>query len=601
MKRIMKLLMVYIPLCQNIFAQNIGIGTTSPLSRLDINGDIALRSADITINTTYNYALDVSTLKRSNYKLKPSSVPVGNFIIAGITSGVEGRIITLTNRTSNSLEIYNEDATANAANRIQTGIGGTVAIYPGGAVTLLYDATDQRWSIKSMHYNSLDYFGGSGGGGWSLTGNAGTTSANFLGTTDNQPLLFKVNSNTAGMISPLNVNTAFGYLSLSANATGNANTANGHNALRFNSAGSYNTAMGTSALRVNGASDNTAVGYRTLSLNETGQQNTALGASNLTNNVSGSGNTAIGFESMSQGNVPDGNTAVGFQTLYSLSEGAEGYHNAFGYRALASLQHGFGNTAIGRYSMENSINVSGNTAVGGNTLVNANSPSQFNTAIGFGALERSTTGIQNTAIGMGALEFITTGSFNTAIGQGAGTLIGGISNSTVIGTAAKVSLSNMMMFGNEGVEKWGFGNATPSAGFCLAVGTTAANGNGAKLTNGGVWTNASDKNLKEDFQKLDSYNILAKVNNLEITRWRYKGLHEYHIGPMAQDFYKLFNTGNDDKSISTIDPAGVALLSIQALIKENKALKTEMQTLQLQVAELKKLVEVIAAKNNRGT
>lgn len=33
--------------------------------------------------------------------------------------------------------------------------------------------------------------------GWTLGGNAGTTGANFLGTTDNQPLAFRVNGNTA--------------------------------------------------------------------------------------------------------------------------------------------------------------------------------------------------------------------------------------------------------------------------------------------------------------------------------------------------------------------------------------------------------------------
>jgi hypothetical protein len=38
-------------------------------------------------------------------------------------------------------------------------------------------------------------FGGGGGGdNWTLTGNAGTTAANFLGTTDNQPLNFRVNN-----------------------------------------------------------------------------------------------------------------------------------------------------------------------------------------------------------------------------------------------------------------------------------------------------------------------------------------------------------------------------------------------------------------------
>ncbi len=42
---------------------------------------------------------------------------------------------------------------------------------------------------------------------------------------------------------------------------------------------------------------------------------------------------------------------------------------------------------------------------------------------------------------------------------------------------------------------------------------------------------------------------------------------------MAQDFYALFDLGNDDKSISTIDPAGIALVAVQQLKKENDELK----------------------------
>lgn len=156
----------------HLLAQNVGIGTTSPLSKLDINGDIAFRSADITISTTYNYALDVNTVKQANYRLKSPVLPPGNFIIAGITAGVEGRVISLANRTNFSMEIYNEDATALPENRITTGTGTTFAVYNGGSVSLRYDASGQRWEIISSHYNSLNYFGGGGGGTsyWDLAG-----------------------------------------------------------------------------------------------------------------------------------------------------------------------------------------------------------------------------------------------------------------------------------------------------------------------------------------------------------------------------------------------------------------------------------------------
>ncbi len=171
MKTIICLLISVLSLPLTGLGQNIGIGTTTPQSRLDINGDIAFRSADITIGSTYNYALDVNTVKQSNYKLKSQAIPVGNFIIAGITAAVDGRTITLTNRSDFSMELYNEDVTSLAANRITTGTGTTFAVYNGGSVSLQYDANVQRWEIISSYYNSLDYFGGGGGGSnWDING-----------------------------------------------------------------------------------------------------------------------------------------------------------------------------------------------------------------------------------------------------------------------------------------------------------------------------------------------------------------------------------------------------------------------------------------------
>ncbi|MFT3680560.1 MAG: hypothetical protein QM791_09830 [Ferruginibacter sp.] len=168
-------------------AQNVGIGNTNPAARLDINGDIAIRSADILINNVYTYALDVNTVKQGSYKIK-AQAGLGNFIIAGITGAVEGRIISLTNRSGNSMEIYNEDATATAANRIQTGTGSTLAVYNNGTVTLQYDAAEKRWLIRSVHNNSLDYFGGGGASSWNITGtDIFNTNTGNVGIGNNSP------------------------------------------------------------------------------------------------------------------------------------------------------------------------------------------------------------------------------------------------------------------------------------------------------------------------------------------------------------------------------------------------------------------------------
>jgi len=76
--------------------------------------------------------------------------------------------------------------------------------------------------------------------GWNLTGNSGTVDGtNFIGTTDNKPLNFKVNNQNSGRIDTLGTtfigykagmntvgagNAGFGYKALSANTTGINNT-----------------------------------------------------------------------------------------------------------------------------------------------------------------------------------------------------------------------------------------------------------------------------------------------------------------------------------------------------------------------------------------
>ncbi len=112
----------------------------------------------------------------------------------------------------------------------------------------------------------------------------------------------------------------------------------------------------------------------------------------------------------------------------------------------------------------------------------------------------------------------------------------------------------------------------------VGIGTTTPNlgplelGSGAHVTAGGVWTNASSKSLKENFTELNSNEILNKIKSLSITQWNYKteNASTTHIGPIAEEFYNAFKTGGDQgtKSISSIDPSGVALIGIQELSKQ---------------------------------
>lgn len=95
------------------------------------------------------------------------------------------------------------------------------------------------------------------------------------------------------------------------------------------------------------------------------------------------------------------------------------------------------------------------------------------------------------------------------------------------------------------------------------------------LVNGAV-VQGSDRGIKENFASISPKAMLAKVASLPISLWNYKADDKktQHIGPMAQDFKRLFDVGQDDKTIAMVDAAGVALAAIQGLhtlVKEKNA------------------------------
>ena len=108
---------------------------------------------------------------------------------------------------------------------------------------------------------------------------------------------------------------------------------------------------------------------------------------------------------------------------------------------------------------------------------------------------------------------------------------------------------------------------------------------------GGSWASVSDRNKKENFKKLENAILLDKLNSLEISTWNYKSQDASirHIGPMAQDFYRLFGFGESDTTITTIDIDGVSLAAIQALTQKTNELKLKSEEIELLKAEIEKL------------
>ncbi len=250
--------------------------------------------------------------------------------------------------------------------------------------------------------------------GWSLLGNSGTVATtNFIGTTDDNNVVFRRNGIVSGTISDLQGNTSFGVNSLTNNTTGLRNTATGKEALNFNTTGNDNTATGKNALSSNTiGSTNTATGSYALYSNTSGMENTADGAFALSSNSTGNYNTGLGDDALKTNSTGNENTAVGTNALVNNFSG--NYNTGIGKSALAANSNGNSNTATGQYALLSNSGGSNNTANGKDALRTNNNGSN-NVAIGKDALFTNNSADNNTAIGTYAL-FSNTSANNTAMG-----------------------------------------------------------------------------------------------------------------------------------------------------------------------------------------
>jgi trimeric autotransporter adhesin len=285
--------------------------------------------------------------------------------------------------------------------------------------------------------------------GWTITGNTAPTGS-YIGTNNNEPLIFKVNNTAAGRIDNTLFNTLLGYESGLANTTGAYNVAIGYDAMKLNITSNSNTAVGTFALvnhrsgiynvaigygamnsDTSGAA-NTAVGVSAMFFNKSGHENVAIGQNSLSSNTTGSSNVAVGVNSLAANTTGINNTGLGNSALLSnvnsvdntavgasaLESNVDGYSNtAFGRSALFSAVHENENTAVGYSALKNNT-VSENTAVGAFALY-SNSTGHYNTATGHKALYTNAAGEYNTAFGYQAMLTNSTGGNNTASGAGA--------------------------------------------------------------------------------------------------------------------------------------------------------------------------------------
>ncbi|MFN0255639.1 beta strand repeat-containing protein [Pedobacter ureilyticus] len=278
-----------------------------------------------------------------------NQLSIGNLIYG---TGLDGRFPNIsTGNIGIGVKAPSEKLDINGRLRVRT--------FDPGLTTdnfVVADANGVLKTVPSTSINATD---------WHITGNVGTTAANFLGTTDDVPLNFKIDNTVAGNVSK--TGTSFGYKANT--GTGDHNTAFGLEALSLVTTGLNNTAMGAQALRVNTGSANTAFGNEALVSNTTGGANVAVGNYAMRMSTTGTGNTALGNSAMSQNTQGALNVAIGGNALLRNTTGFDNV--ALGTGSLQTNTTGYRNVAIGGSADVSADNLTNAIAIGFQSRVGA--------------------------------------------------------------------------------------------------------------------------------------------------------------------------------------------------------------------------------------
>jgi hypothetical protein len=318
--------------------------------------------------------------------------------------------------------------------------------------------------------------------------------------------------------------------------------------------GAYGTICGGSGNEVSG--ENAVVGGGVL--------NHADGYSAAV--VSGLVNYATGDYSCV--NMGQSNSASGYSATI-----VGGLHNAAS-DSCAAVGNGAFNTATGVYSqvaagMHNSSRGEFSVVAGGGgrALPDSNSASGINSTVSGG---QGNNAAGNYSAIPGGQSNAASGAYSFAAGRNAtasnGSFVWGSSSTG----AATGSFSNYtVVFRCQGGAIF----YTSASGTSPGVGLPSG---------GGAWTSLCDSAMKRNLRNIDTRAVLEKVEHLPIQQWSYKSQDPSieHISPTAQDFYAAFGLGDNNTTISTIDPAGVSLAAIQELAKENAELKARLAHLE---------------------
>lgn len=403
---------------------NVGIGTTTPLQALDVNGYI--RGQRFVDTSNSNYFLDPAAATISAvlagdastsgaltfFGSNPSKINIlnGNRLDFQMSVGGDlglNSVVSIANNgflgigtttPSSALDVSGGAIAGESTNVVTNGtfdadtnwtkgtgwtIGSGVATKTAGTGSTLSQDTGEASGIvyhisftlaQTAGVLTVSIGGVTGSTSYQYTSGTPTTVQQYIHSTGTGDLTFTADASFAGYIDnvvvtkvlPSLANSTFrdsaGTLRSELRIAGTSNTFFGRGSGQYFLSGGYNTAFGSDALAnfVSGY-NNVAFGEWSLHDNITGSSNTALGENTLYSSINGDDNTAIGVDALSNATSPYRNIAIGVSSMKYAGDGM--YNIAIGNQAL-EYANGSENIVIGEMSGSNVDTGSGNILVG---------------------------------------------------------------------------------------------------------------------------------------------------------------------------------------------------------------------------------------------
>ena len=565
---------------------NIGINTIAPTQKLDVNGQIRLRTSAALGFILQSDAIGTGSWIDPATLLTPSTLNPSAWTILGNTGTSSSVNFVGTIDNIDFVTRTNNIERMRVTNAGRVGIGTTAPaadLHINGTLGLLYTGTAGTGSIPAS---------GAGERFMYYPKKAALRSGKVTGTDwdDVNVGLFSIAGGTDNISFGTN-STSFGdnnnNLDVSGFAAGTGNFLSG--------GGVGQIVLGrNNSISSGGSFGDFFIGDGNISSG--GQFQGALGKGN---NVSVKNSYALGQNLVTTGSAAaSGNILIGYN--FNTNSQSNVYHfgnnntnassniffigaNNINTNAFNAIDYSF---IIGR---SNTLNDGNSIAIGHNNSINTNLSGAYHYVLGFNNQIIGTGNGGSMAIGFSCI--VNNGHFS----------------SMAIGNSASTTTSNQLITRFAGGVRMET-NTVGTSGVVLAPG-------------GGAWAAVSDRKMKENITEINNVDILNKLINVPVTEWNYIaqqadtlnkylgpiGLHydkaPIHIGPMAQDFAAAFGYGEFKDKITSTDIDGVLFSSIQALALENKELKEQLgknsestDALKIEIEELKKAILDLKAR-----